>query len=157
MSPSTILPHELVTEVSGYHDLSLVYAVGYLQVFRAKRNDDDSDVFLKLCPTAHLETLARLRHNWTLHKEMALPGASNPQKLLPFGDGGLLLEYLGRGERTSREIFLSPEAYVSDGSGVDVWSDGDSPTVKPLPRSRDDVLALLKAFVTVILLPLNLI
>jgi hypothetical protein len=151
MSVSTILPHELVTEVSGYDDLSLLYAIGYIQTFRARRTDDNQDVFVKLCPTAHLETLARLRHDWTLHGEIAIIGASNPQRLMPFGDGGLLLEYPRRGERTSREMFLSPEPYVSDGSGIDVPLNDVSPNLEPISRSRTDVLALLKAFVTVIL------
>src|SRR5271170_5662638 len=111
MSGSTILPHEIVSDIPGYHDVSILYAVGYLQTFRARRNDDGKEVFLKLCPTGHLETLARLRHNWTLQGEIAIEGASNPQKLVPFGDGGLMLEYERHGERTSRELFLSPEPY----------------------------------------------
>jgi hypothetical protein len=149
MAASAILPHEIVSDLPGYYDVSLLYAVGYLQAFRARRNDDGKDVFLKLCPTAHLETLARLRHNWTLQAEIAIEGASNPQKLVPFGDGGLMIEYGRWGERTSRELFLSPEPYISSGSGIDAlpayWSAG----VEPKSRNRTDILALLKAFFTV--------
>jgi len=147
MSVQSVLPHEIVTEVPGYHDLSLLYAVGYLQTFRAIRDDDNREVFLKLCPTAHLETLARLRHNWTLQGEIAIEGASNPQKLQPFGDGGLLIEYRRNGEKTSREIFLSPEPYLSNGSGMDGFSAESN--VEPMDRSREEILALLKAFITV--------
>lgn len=150
MSASAILPHEIVTELPGYHDISLLYAVGYLQTFRARRNDDDKPVFLKLCPTAHLETLARLRHNWTLQNEIAIEGASNPQKLVPFGDGGLMIEYGRRGERTSRECFLSPESYISSGSGIDALPADLSFRPVPKTRSHADILALLKAFVTVL-------
>ena len=149
MSASAILPHEIVSEVPGYRDLSLLYAVGYLQAFRARRNDDGKEVFLKLCPTAHLETLARLRHNWTLQGEIAIEGASNPQKLIPFGDGGLMLEYGRWGERTSRELFLSPEPYISSGSGIDALPIDLSAAAEHKVRHRDDILALLKAFVTV--------
>jgi osomolarity two-component system sensor histidine kinase CHK1 len=149
MSASAMLPHEIVSELPGYHDVSLLYAVGYLQAFRAVRDDDGKDVFLKLCPTAHLETLARLRHNWTLQGEIAIQGASNPQKLLPFGDGGLSIEYGRWGERTSREIFLSPEPYISSGSGIDALPAELSLGDEPIFRSRADILALLKVFVTV--------
>ena len=149
MSGSTILPYEIVSDIPGYHELSLVYAVGYLQTFRARRNDDGKEVYLKLCPTAHLETLARLRHNWTLQQEIAIEGASTPQKLLPFGDGGLYLEFGRWGEKTSREMFLSPEPYISSGSGIDVLPADLSPELEPKFRSRNDILALLKAFVTV--------
>jgi hypothetical protein len=149
MSGSTILPHEIVSDIPGYHDLSILYAVGYLQTFRACRNDDGKEVYLKLCPTAHLETLARLRHNWTLQQEIAIEGASTPQKLLPFGDGGLYLEFGRWGEKTSREMFLSPEPYISSGSGIDVLPTDLSMDLEPKFRSRDDILALLKAFVTV--------
>ena len=149
MSASAILPHEIVSEVPGYRELSLLYAVGYLQAFRARRNDDGKDVFLKLCPTAHLETLARLRHNWTLQGEIAIEGASNPQRLLSFGDGGLMLEYGRWGERTSRELFLSPEPYISSGSGIDALPIHLSAAAEHKVRHRDDILALLKAFVTV--------
>ena len=145
----SILPHEIVSDIPGYHDLSTVYAVGYLQTFRARRCDDDKEVFLKLCPTAHLETLARLRYDWTLHQEIAIDGASNPQKLLPFGDGGLVIEYGRWGEKTAREIFLSPEPYISSGSGIDVLPTDLSVEVEPKFRSRADILALLKAFLTV--------
>lgn len=153
MSASAILPHEIVSDVPGYLDLSLLYAVGYLQAFRARRSDDRKDVFLKLCPTAHLETLARLRHNWTLHGEIAIQGAANPTKLVPFGDGGLMLEYERWGERTSRELFLSPEPYISSGSGIDVLPVDLSAAAEPKVRQRDDILALLRAFVTVFHLP----
>lgn len=149
MSASAILPHEIVSEVPGYRDLLLLYAVGYLQAFRARRSDDGNDVFLKLCPTAHLETLARLRHNWTLQGEIAIEGASNPQKLIPFGDGGLMLEYGRWGEKTSRELFLSPEPYISSGSGIDALPICLPATAEHKVRHRDDILALLKAFVTV--------
>jgi hypothetical protein len=149
MAALAILPHEIVSEVPGYRDLSLLYVVGYLQTFRARRIDDGKDVFLKLCPTAHLETLARLRHNWTLQREIAIEGASNPQKLVPFGDGGLMLEYGRWGEQTSRELFLSPEPYISSGSGIDALPADLSGGVKPKHRSRADILALLKAFDTV--------
>jgi hypothetical protein len=149
MSASAILPHEIVSDIPGYHDISLLYAVGYLQTLRARRDDDGKDVFIKLCPTAHLETLARLRHNWTLQGEIAIQGASTPQKLLPFGDGGLLIEYGRWGERTSREIFLSPEPYVSSGSGIDILPADLSLGSEPMFRNRSDILALLKAFVTV--------
>ena len=149
MSGSTILPHEIVSDIPGYHDLSILYAVGYLQTFRARRNDDGKEVYLKLCPTAHLETLARLRHNWTLQQEIAIEGASTPQKLLPFGDGGLYLEFGRWGEKTSREMFLSPEPYISSGSGIDVLPSDLSVELEPKFRSRNDILALLKAFVTV--------
>jgi hypothetical protein len=118
MASSTILPHEIVSDVPGYHDVSVLYAVGYLQTFRARRNDDGKDVFLNLCPTAHLETLARLRHTWTL-------------------------------EQTSREIFLSREPYISSGSGIDVLPSDLSAELEPMLRSRADILALLKAFITV--------
>jgi hypothetical protein len=151
MSASAILPHEIVSELPGYHDISLLYAVGYLQAFRAVRDDDGKDVFLKLCPTAHLETLARLRHNWTLQGEIAIQGASNPQKLLPFGDGGLMIEYGRWGERTSREIFLSPEPYISNGSGIDALPAELSLGNEPISRSRADILALLNVFVTVLI------
>jgi hypothetical protein len=150
MSASAILPYEIVTELPGYHDVSLLYAVGYLQAFRARRNDDNKPVFLKLCPTAHLETLARLRHNWTLQREIAIEGASNPQKLVPFGEGGLMIEYGRRGERTSRELFLSPEPYISNGSGIDALPADLSFNPVPKIRNRADILALLKAFVTVL-------
>ena len=149
MSASVILPHDIVSDVPGYRDLSLLYAVGYLQAFRARRSDDGKEVFLKLCPTAHLETLARLHHNWTLHREIVIEGASRPQKLVPFGDGGLMLEYERWGERTSRELFLSPEPYVSNGSGIDVLPVDLSAAAEPKSRTRDDILALLKAFITV--------
>jgi hypothetical protein len=149
MSASTILPHEIVSDIPGYHDVSLLYAVGYLQTFRARRDDDGRDVFVKLCPTAHLETLARLRHNWTLQGEIAIQGATTPQKLVPFGDEGLLIEYGRWGERTSREIFLSPEPYISSGSGIDVLPADLSLGHEPIFRSRTDILALLKVFVTV--------
>jgi hypothetical protein len=149
MAASAILPHEIVSEVPGYRDLSLLYVVGYLQAFRARRSDDGKDVFLKLCPTAHLETLARLRHNWALQKEIAIEGASNPQKLAAFGDGGLMLEYGRWGEQTSRELFLSPEPYISSGSGIDALPADLSEGAKPKHRSRIDILALLKAFDTV--------
>jgi len=149
MATSAILPHEIVSEAPGYHDISLVYAVGYLQAFRAKRDEDGKDVFLKLCPTAHLETLARLRHNWTLQGEVEIAGASIPQKLLPFGDGGLMIEFERHGERMSREIFLNPEPYISSGSGIDAFSADLSANYEPKFRSRSDILALLKAFVTV--------
>jgi osomolarity two-component system sensor histidine kinase CHK1 len=149
MAASAILPHEIVSEVPGYRDLSLLYAVGYLQTLRARRSDDGKDVFLKLCPTAHLETLARLRHNWTLQEEIAIEGATVPQKLVPFGDGGLMLEYGRWGERTSRELFLSPEPYISSGSGIDVLPADLSEGAEPKVRSRADILALLKAFITV--------
>jgi hypothetical protein len=149
MCVCAILPHEIVSEVPGYHDLSLVYAVGYLQIFRAVRDDDNSLVFLKLCPTAHLETLARLRHNWTLQGEIAIQGASNPTKLQPFGDGGLFLEYSRYGELTSREVFLNPEPYISSGSGIDALNVDLEMDIRPIERSREDILALLKAFVTV--------
>jgi|SRR5579859_2876301 len=146
---STVLPHEIVTEVPGYHDISLLYAVGYLQAFRATRDDDSKPIFLKLCPTAHLETLARLRHNWTLQHEIAIAGASNPQKLLPFGDGGLMIEYGRHGERTSREMFLAPGPYVSSGSGIDALPADLSIGTEPMLRTHADILALLKAFDTV--------
>jgi hypothetical protein len=149
MSASAILPHEIVSEVPGYRDLSLLYAVGYLQAFRARRSDDGKDVFLKLCPTAHLETLARLRHNWTLQREIAIEGASNPQKLIPIGDGGLMLEYGRWGEKTSRELFLSPEPYISSGRGIDTLPVDLSAAAEHKVRHRDDILALLKAFITV--------
>ena len=149
MSGSAILPYEIVADIPGYHDLSVIYAVGYLQAFRAIRDDDGKEVFLKLCPTAHLETLARLRHNWTLHQEIAIEGASHPQKLLPFGDGGLIIEYGRWGEKSSREIFLSPEPYISSGSGIDVLPTDLSVELKPKFRDRADIIALLKAFVTV--------
>jgi hypothetical protein len=152
MSASAHLPHEIVSEIPGYHDISLLYAVGYLQTFRAVRNDDNRQVYLKLCPTAHLETLARLRHNWTLHGEIAIEGASNPTKLQPFGDGGLLIEYSRYGERTIRELFLSPEPYVSNGSGIDALPLDMGTGLDTLERSREDILSLLKAFVTVITL-----
>jgi hypothetical protein len=150
MSASTILPCEIVSDLPGYRDASLVYAVGYLQVFRATRADDGKHVYLKLCPTAHLETLARLRHNWTLQGEIAIEGARNPTKLVPFGDGGLLLEYARWGERTIREVFLEEGAYISSGSGIDGLPAADLSGVLEIKhRSREDILALLKAFVTV--------
>jgi hypothetical protein len=150
MSSSTILPCELVSDVPGYRDTSLLYAVGYLQVFRATRADDGKDVFLKLCPTGHLETLARLRHNWTLQGEIAIEGARNPTKLVPFGDGGLLLEYARWGERMIREVFLEEGAYISSGSGIDALPIADLPgVIEVKQRSREDILALLRAFVTV--------
>jgi hypothetical protein len=149
MSGSAILAHEIVSDIPGYNGISLVYAVGYLQVFRARRNEDGKDVLLKLCPTAHLETLARLRHNWTMHGEIAISGTSNPLNLLPFGDGGLLIEYERRGELTIREIFLSPEPYISSGSGTDALPSDLSTMQQPKNRTREDLLALLKAFITV--------
>jgi len=149
MSASSILPHDLVTEIPGYHDISLLYAVGYLQTFRAVRDGDNAHVFLKLCPTAHLETLARLRHNWTLQGEIAIEGASNPTNLSPFGDGGLLLEYGRYGEQSSREVFLNPEPYISNGSGIDTQHVDLGTNVEPLERDRGTILALLQAFVTV--------
>ena len=150
-SSSTILPHEIVSDIPGYRDVSLLYAVGYLQVFRATRTDDGKDVFLKLCPTAHLETLARLHHNWTHQAEIVIEGARNPTSLVAFGDGGLMLEYPRRGERMVREVFLEEGPYISSGSGIDALPAlrDSSGTVEIKHRSREDILALLKAFISV--------
>jgi hypothetical protein len=151
MSSSAILPHEILTEVPGYRDLSLLYAVGYIQAFRGVCESDGREIYLKLCPTAHLETIARLRHNWTLQAEIAIGGATVPHKLVPFGDNGLLIEYGRYGEKTSREKWLCPGPYVSSGCGIDAMPFADSETPEPMFRSRRDILAILKAFVTVIL------
>jgi hypothetical protein len=149
MSYSPILPHEIVSTIPGYHNISLLYAVGYLQVFRAVRDVDGGEVFLKLCPTDHLETLARLRHNWALQEEIAIEGATPPKEHAPFGDGGFLIEYARHKERTSREIYLSPEPYVSSGSGIDAMPDELDP--EPMFRTRCNFAALLRVFITVFL------
>lgn len=146
---AAVLPHEIVSTIPGYHDISLLYAVGYLQVFRAARDVDGGDVFLKLCPIDHLETLARLRHNWALQEEIAIEGTTPPKEHAPFGDGGFLIEYARYKERTSREMFLSPEPYVSSGSGIDAMPDDLNP--EPMVRTQTEILALLKIFITVFL------
>jgi len=71
--------------------------------------------------------------------------------MAPFGEeGGLLIEYARNEERTSREVFLQEGAYVSSGSGIDaVPTDWDGKKVQSKVRNREDVIALLKAFVTV--------
>jgi len=148
---TTILPHEIVTHIPGYVSLSPLYAIGYLQTFRAIRTADAQPVFLKLCPTSHLETLARLRHSWTLQCDFSISGALPPLKMAPFGEeGGLLIEYARNEERTSREVFLQEGPYVSSGSGIDALpTDWDGKKVHPKVRTREDIIALLKAFVTV--------
>ena len=145
--PALSLPYNIVTDIPGYHNLSLLYAVGYLQVFRGIRSVDGVEIYLKLCPTAHLETLARLNHNWTLQREIAINGVTFPSKFEPYGEGGKFIEYRRYGERTSREMWLSPEPYVSNGSGIDSTAINANP--EPMHRTHADILAILKAFITV--------
>ena len=145
--PAGSLPHDIVTSIPGYHNLSLLYAVGYLQAFRGIRSADGVEIYLKLCPTAHLETLARLNHNWKLQQEIAISGVTFPDKFEPFADGGKLMEYRRYGERTSREMWLSPDPYVSNGIGIDKFAITANP--EPMQRTHADICAILKAFETV--------
>jgi len=53
-------------------------------------------------------------------------------------------------------MFLSPEPYVSNGSGIDALPLDMGTGLDTLERSREDILSLLKAFVTVIpLMPMR--
>lgn len=60
-----------------------------------------------------------------------------------------MIEFERHGERTSREMFLSDEPYISSGSGIDALPADLSGEVEPKLRTRANILALLKAFVTV--------
>ncbi|CUS15016.1 unnamed protein product [Tuber aestivum] len=64
--------------VPGYEDLRPVYSINYIQVFRAKSISTGAPVVLKLCTVNHLDTLARLRHEWKLLSEANIDSPRGP-------------------------------------------------------------------------------
>jgi osomolarity two-component system sensor histidine kinase CHK1 len=64
-----------IPEVAGYTDLTLVYAINHIHVYRARSTFTGKNVGLKLCTANHLDTLARLRLEWKMLSDVATPSS----------------------------------------------------------------------------------
>jgi len=64
-----------IPDVAGYTDLTPVYSLNHIHVYRAKSCISGKAVMLKLCTVNHLDTLARLRLEWKMLSDTPTPGS----------------------------------------------------------------------------------
>ncbi|ODQ54815.1 hypothetical protein SAICODRAFT_6009 [Saitoella complicata NRRL Y-17804] len=140
------LPHDIVTYIAGYTNLRLINCVGYIQTFVAFSVSRSQTEFLKVCPCSHLESLARLRQEWRLwadFSETDLPNCLKPFTWEYVGqDGGMMLIYKCEDMKTLREVHISEQPYITEGSGIEPLS--LEPNLTPRELSKETIPALLK-------------
>jgi osomolarity two-component system sensor histidine kinase CHK1 len=128
-------PLELqIPEVAGYTDLSPVYSINHIHVYRARSSFTGKAVVLKLCTVNHLDTLARLRLEWKMLSDVSTPSskvslqsatASSTPTSERYGSGSLLGNCLPTTTLAGSPNVVRPYAwdYLPEGGLTLIYSD----------------------------------